>query len=259
MTPSDPNPSAQEEAQRFERLLLDSARADGLPEGVAQAWQRFSAGLVSAGGLVGQEAGASSARGGAGRLPGSALSTATGMARAVAVKWLLIGALLGSALTALGMSRGRAAPVTAAVQLPHSASPSRALAVPSAALLSNPAAAAPSPSAPNARTAGAPAQRAALRPQRELRSSRSTLGAQVALLDAARAAARTGQASQALALTNRYQRQFPAGELAPDAEVVAIEALAAEGDRATLAGRIARFLARYPSDPHAARVRALAP
>ena len=48
-----------------------------------------------------------------------------------------------------------------------------------------------------------------------------------------------------------------AGELAPEAEVVALEALAGRGERAALEARAARFLARYPADPHAARVRAL--
>ncbi|HWZ89226.1 MAG TPA: hypothetical protein VNW92_10260, partial [Polyangiaceae bacterium] len=86
----------------------------------------------------------------------------------------------------------------------------------------------------------------------------STLGAQVALLDASRTAIAAGAFGEALRLTEQYQRDFPAGELTPDAEVVALEALAARGDRDELAVRAARFLARYPADPHAARVKALA-
>jgi outer membrane protein assembly factor BamD (BamD/ComL family) len=59
---------------------------------------------------------------------------------------------------------------------------------------------------------------------------------------------------EALRIADQYRTDYPNGELAPEAEVVAIEALAARGDQPALAARAARFLARYPSDPHAARV-----
>jgi outer membrane protein assembly factor BamD (BamD/ComL family) len=55
-----------------------------------------------------------------------------------------------------------------------------------------------------------------------------------------------------------YHRDFPSGTLAPDAEVVAIEALVDMKDRTTMARRAARFLALYPTDPHANRVKRLA-
>jgi hypothetical protein len=82
----------------------------------------------------------------------------------------------------------------------------------------------------------------------------STLAAEVAALDAARKA---GSADETLRLVDRYQYDFPAGELTADAEVVAMEALSAKGERDELALRAARFLARYPNDPHAAEVRRL--
>jgi hypothetical protein len=94
-------------------------------------------------------------------------------------------------------------------------------------------------------------------PENALKTA-STLGAQVSLLDAARTALAAGAFTQTLALTDRYQREFPQGEPGPDAEVVALEALAAEGDGEALTERAARFLARYPTDPHAARVKSLA-
>jgi hypothetical protein len=63
---------------------------------------------------------------------------------------------------------------------------------------------------------------------------------------------------EALRLADQYRTDFPNGELAPEAEVVAIEALAARGDSVALAESSTRFLARHPSDPHVARVKALA-
>ena len=86
----------------------------------------------------------------------------------------------------------------------------------------------------------------------------STLAAEVAALDAARKAAAGGDPDATLSLLDRYRYDFPDGELAADAEVVAIEAFAAKGDRAAVAQRVARFLALHPNDPHAAAVRRLA-
>jgi outer membrane protein assembly factor BamD (BamD/ComL family) len=85
----------------------------------------------------------------------------------------------------------------------------------------------------------------------------STLAAEVAALDAARTAAAAGELDRTLRLLDRYHYEFPAGELAADADVVAIEARAAQGDHAEVARLAARFLARYPNDPHAAEVRRL--
>jgi hypothetical protein len=86
----------------------------------------------------------------------------------------------------------------------------------------------------------------------------STLAAEVAALDAARAAAAAGRPDETLRLVGQYRYDFPDGELRADAEVVAIRALAGKGERAEAARLAARFLARYPDDPHAAEIRRLA-
>ena len=65
----------------------------------------------------------------------------------------------------------------------------------------------------------------------------------------------SGAFAEALRLADRYRVDFPDGELSPEAEVVAIEALVAEHARQAASARAARFLARYPGDPHAARVK----
>jgi hypothetical protein len=59
-------------------------------------------------------------------------------------------------------------------------------------------------------------------------------------------------------IIERYHREFPSGALAHDADVVALEAAAAKGDRADVAQRARSFLARYPNDPQAAKVRSVA-
>lgn len=86
----------------------------------------------------------------------------------------------------------------------------------------------------------------------------SILAAEVSRLDAARASNAVGDYDETIQLIERYHRDFPDGALGPDADVVALEAVAAKPDYAETARRAALFLSRYPGDPHAARVRWLA-
>ncbi len=61
----------------------------------------------------------------------------------------------------------------------------------------------------------------------------------------------------ALALTDEHARRFPAGTLAPEREVLAIEALAALGRTSEARARLGAFRDRYPQSPHVARLEAL--
>jgi hypothetical protein len=61
----------------------------------------------------------------------------------------------------------------------------------------------------------------------------------------------------ALALTEEHARRFPAGTLAPEREVLAIEALAALGRTPEARARLGAFRDRYPQSPHLARLEAL--
>jgi hypothetical protein len=241
MTPVDRRDGSGDDGRPFEQWLLDSAREDELPRDVSGAWARFGASLASASGLA--------ATGSVGMQPSSGGALAH-VARFAAVKWLIVGAFAGSALTFAWVrhahhSRAGEAVPARSVFVVASALP--AVSVPSATpsvALSGPEVLAPrAPSVPVHRDTRAPA---------------SSLGAQVVLLDSARAALTAGSFSAALQATDRYEHQFPAGELRPEADVVAIEALAARGDEAACRERAARFLERYPTDPHAARVKALA-
>jgi hypothetical protein len=84
------------------------------------------------------------------------------------------------------------------------------------------------------------------------------LAQEIALLDAARSALRAGDGSRALGLATRHQREFPRGTLAPEAEVLSIEALAQTGERARAAGRARAFLLAHADSPLAERVRRIA-
>jgi hypothetical protein len=82
----------------------------------------------------------------------------------------------------------------------------------------------------------------------------SKLSAEIAALDRARSTARGHDPAGALALLDDYERQFPGGILAVEADVLRIEALADSGqtDRAVALGRV--LLRNFPSGPHAERV-----
>jgi hypothetical protein len=260
MTSSNHDYSADE---RFERLLIDSARTDELPRNVDAAWQRFDSALRGASLLAAGVGGAIAVR---------------RAQRWLAAKWLIWGALTGSVLTALSLRPylGQRSEASAVLPSPIAVSaiansaaqgrPEVEAAQPEAAPLLETRALhslAPAPShasSPHLRPAKeppaeqAPEQEPALAPEQALAPS-STLAAQVALLDAARSALATGIYSDALRLADRYRADFPNGELSPEAELVAIEALLSRSERAAALARAARFLERYPGDPHAARVK----
>ena len=270
----------------FERSLLDSAHTDAPSDAATQAaWARFAATAV-----------------------GTAASTAAvrqGMlveaVRSSALKWLLLGALGGSAVTAAWMHGVQTADRPSLAQVepsptvaPRTAAqrelPPREVAVPagdsagalpplievtdmavsdgsSALGLANPATApvrnrralehVPVLAAPRSRahlsTTQAP-PRAALE---QSSTPTSTLDAEVAALDDVRAAISAAAYHRALRLIEQYRQDFPAGELARDADVFEIETLTAQGDRGEATRQADRFLARYPNDPHLARLRGL--
>ena len=230
----------------FARALLASARGDATPPDVPGAWARFAEALASA--APGPVGGRRSPAGDATRpvTPGG------GGTRLGAVKWLVIGALAGAASTASVVVRHR--PV--ATVAPATATAPPAEPVP-------PAVASGGTPTPPPRLAPAATGTVRLghgRDQREPVKSvpPSTLSAEVSRIDTARTASALGDTDEALRLIDRYHHDFPTGALSPDADVVALEAAAAGRDPSEVQRRAALFLARYPNDPHAARVRALA-
>lgn len=226
----------------FERLLLGSAQADVLPQSaVRDAWSKFagSAGALAAG---------VEARGSG---QASAAAPAASEVRG-ALQWLALGALSGGLVTAAWMASGERAGLVPVLvpTVAHSASAALSPRAPERERASRtPANPAPSSAEPSRR---APAVSTPPRPPRA-----STLAAEVRALDAVRTAIAIGAHDQALRLVEGFHRDFPAAQLAADAEVLALEALAAQGNASELESRAARFLRRYPNDPQSPRVKAL--
>jgi hypothetical protein len=247
--------SGQRSDEEFERALIDSARTDELPEARAdEAWSAFVGRLAGvAGGLPGVD-GSVAAR----RAAGPEVTAAVRSRYGAAARWLLFGAV-GGGLVATGFTwryrSERASRPASDVIVSAGASGERLEERPDRADIAL--------AEPDDGLTRAPrdARRRTGRPTRAHEASGasepSSLAAEVAMLDAARKAAAAGDFDTALRLTDHYQYEFPDGELAADTEVVAIEALAAKGERDEVARRVMRFLALRPNDPHAADVKRL--
>lgn len=79
-----------------------------------------------------------------------------------------------------------------------------------------------------------------------------------ATLAQARQSLRQGDAAGALAKVEAAKTRFPNGALVQEREVLAIEALAQNGNSDAASRRATAFLQAFPSSPHAAHVRSFA-
>lgn len=252
------NESEQLAQAHFERSLFESAHGDAPPPGATErAWRRFAADAA----LLAPVASASAPRGW------------FESAAARAARWTLIGAIGGGGLVAVWLrpqapaSAPVAAPVPAlspalTVREPPAAATPPDSAVSSLAVrpLEAAPASAPPASAPPASSIARPHKPSVpspIAPASKSSTVESALAREVAALDAARTALAVGANASALRQIAQYHRDFPQGELSADADVVAIEALAAEGDRAATKRAASRFLRQHPRDPHVARIREL--
>jgi hypothetical protein len=251
----------------FEMRLLRSANADEAPPGAArEAWSKFAS-TTSAVAL------------------GAASLEPRGILRGVrrgALPWLVAGVVGGSALTAAWMAVRPASSTTASrIGSASMAFPST---IPDRQSLSAPATSPSASSAENilprdiarpknassdhSKRSGMPSRRhtegraqAPLSPVTfaapAVEAEVSTLSAEAAALEGVRAALSDRSFDRALELVGEFHRRFSNGQLTADADALAIEALAARGNRDDAARAASRFLATYPNDPHAARVRSL--
>jgi hypothetical protein len=233
------------EANEFERELLGSWGTE----------QPSEAARAKVLGMVGLGAGAIAATavaGKAGATVGGSIAPKVGAVGATALaKWLAVGALgfvtVGATVAYVRHAR-REVPPAPVVTAPVATSAPAPEAAPARA-----GADVASPVAPEAPARGTPSPHR----DRATRAADPALGEQVAALDRARRALGDGDAVGALRDLDDYQSRFPRGALAEEAEVLRVEALLAEGDRASAARAGARFLAAHPESPHAARVRSL--
>jgi hypothetical protein len=84
-----------------------------------------------------------------------------------------------------------------------------------------------------------------------------TLSIEVAALERVRDALAARDFDVALGALDRYQARFLAGDLAPEATVLRVEALLGRGDRALAAATANDFTAKHPESPYASRMQRL--
>jgi TolA-binding protein len=81
---------------------------------------------------------------------------------------------------------------------------------------------------------------------------------EIALVDAARTAVKSGDPERALALLHRYDTTFPAGAFRPEVAALCIEAFAADGQTDLARARARDFIAAHPESPLSARLARIA-
>lgn len=84
-----------------------------------------------------------------------------------------------------------------------------------------------------------------------------SLSREIAMIDASRRALSSGNAAAALTQLDEYAASLRTGTLDREAQLLRIDALVLSGQRAAALTLAERYLASYPNDPHAARLRDL--
>lgn len=263
----------------FEHALLDAARSDSTGPRPDAAWARFSvaaASLDRAASLdPAESSNTESPAGTAGSKPtsqpslpskptGSGGAPTPAAAPAVATKLLALAAVAGlgaaaatlALTTSVGNSPGgeHASNSASASSFESTAASALPDAVPPPAALERP----PITGSAASETTPARAHGESLRltPSTAVNTHLS-LADEVRLMDAARQALSSGGAARARTLIAEHRRRFPRGALTTDIAYLEIEALHAQGRTVELRRLGAAFLARYPRDTHASRVRHL--
>lgn len=245
-------------ATDFERELLGSWEGE-------QPTDEARTKVLAIAGLAAGAAGLSAATGAVGKASAAGSSIAPkalAVGTASLAKWIVVGTVAAAAAGVTiyyGVARNAPSPVaTAGGSAPQRSTSESIESAPlppvSAALpaLSAPLSTKAVPEVSSAR--GASPSRRALS---EKATSDDALGEEVSFLDHARRALAGGDPAGALRQLDAFDARFPRGSLVEEAEVVRVEALLAEDDRASAAKVAARFLAAHPTSPHAARIRAL--
>lgn len=216
----------------LERAVLDSLRAVAVPaQAKGVVWGALSVTVAEAGALAGATAGTASVWRGALKLFGSPKAL---MAVPVVV-------------AALGASAIHQRSPAASAQQGTSVAPAAPMAAQAAAV------AVPEPSPGTESEAESPLADTADRPAPVM--VRDRLRHESALLTRARAELRSGDPHAAQATLSRMQREFPAGALHQERDVLGIEALAAEGNAEAAARGARAFIVAHPESPHASTLR----
>jgi hypothetical protein len=248
----------------LERALLDAGRSSGSSP---SARNRTLAAL----GLAGSTA---LAAGAVSAAPVVAAGKAVGVGANLGVAKLLaivsvVGAAVAIPVGVYVTNRNGRLPDRAAIA--RGAEAARPRVLPTPAMPEAPPASAVAPAVPErvapapvrahlARAEGRDARRAEARDARRAEAAAlapgGVLADQLAVLDAARGALVDGNPQRALALLDAYARAYPSGQLALEAEVLRIDALAKSGRTALARSRAQAFLRQHPGSVLSARLRA---
>jgi hypothetical protein len=243
---SDPTRLIDQGADDYERRLL---RANAVLVPPQRAIDRTLA-----------AAGLGAGIGGAAMTAAGAVTTSSKIGAVALVKWGLVAAVAAGATWSAYKVHTHArsvasapvdAPARAIVQIPADRAPTERLAdTPSeaAAPSAEPLSSAAAPTIKRAGPAQAPAARS---------TAGSSLAAQIATIDGARAAIAAHEPARALHQLDSYNHDFAGGILGPEATVLRIEALAQLGRRAEATSLAARFLQAHPDSAHAAHIRSV--
>lgn len=238
------------------RELLRAARADGPRRGSAQR-TLLALGVGVAASSAVSAAGATGAAG--------ALAVKASLP-AIAAKWLLVGSLGGVALaSSAALVFTPATPAkpaaSAVVRRPTPPAPVAEVA-PTPRPASEPVPALnPQPAPPSARASStapsAPSQPLLAPSQASFAApEQSKVLRDLALLDRARVALKVGDTARALAELERYASEHETQILDREAELLRIDTLLQRGEKASAHSLIQSYLAAYPRDSHATRLRA---
>jgi len=165
-------------------------------------------------------------------------------------RWVVVG-IAGLALLGGWLALSSRAPREVASETVHEVRPSSPIVAPTI-----PATVAPAAVVPVIETAPLPVAAAPSLPEKRHEAD-DDLGAQLALIDGARAMLAQGNARDALTRLREYDSRYPTGALGLEATALRVEALLRAGDRGKGQALGERFVAQHPNSPYATRIRSL--
>ena len=261
-------PRLRSESGTIEALLLRSApNLEPPPSAEGELWRRLEVlGTVGAAAVASGVAVHAAASAGP-KIVGKAAANAIWLSL---IKWgivVSVGVLGAGAATRFVVHRkatgsdviARSATTSHATEASKASAPSAPIATPPAPIEASPAPIATNESSEPPAIAAPHAHPSSSRAHVESSAdARSALQAESLLLGAARTKLGGGDYQGALDDVARLRAQFPRGKLVQEREVVALDSLAALGNRTALQARARAFLSRFPSSPYAEHVRSIA-
>jgi hypothetical protein len=245
-------PLLQTGAGTHMRDLLEAARADAPP---SEFQGRVLVGLGMGAAVF---CASTAAAAGTGFWVPAAAAPTVGVSMLVLVKCLAVGAVGGGLLAAGAEAVFRPSPSQSSTAQASTSFQSKSSAPGPAVTTALPDARPPAPPlVDDGMRAATSSSRPSLASASPSASRAGQLGREVRLIDAARREFAAGHFSRAFAELEAYQRIAQTGVLDREARVLRIEILHKAGDAAQALGLREQYLLEFPTDEHAARLRAL--